>query len=92
MAQPHPLLAPLMTNYDVVWCPDHLEPYRALWPLGAPTATVYLVEAAAEVVTADSDDGLAGYGVLKALVREAPLCCLVDRSVLRGIYGKTVPS
>jgi len=81
-----PLLAPLMQQYDVVWCPGHLEPYRAQWPLGAPTATVYLVELAAERIGADDH-----YVLLSRLVELAPLCCFVERSDLKGIYGKTVP-
>jgi hypothetical protein len=81
-----PWLAPLMTDYAVVWCPDHLRPYEAQWPLGAPTATVYVVEAAAEKIgQVDS------YARLAALVEAAPLCCYLDRSTLGGIYGRTVP-
>src|SRR5207249_8273353 len=41
-------LAPLMQQYDVIWCPIHLMPYKEQWPVGAPTASLYLVEAAAE--------------------------------------------
>jgi len=79
-------LAPLMQDYGTVWCPRHLQPYQEQWPLGAPTATVYLVEAAAEE-TREPD----GYGLLARLVELSPLCCWISRSTLRGIYGKTVP-
>jgi len=85
--QPNPMLAPLMTQYDVVWCPEHLEPYREQWPLGAPTATVYLVELCAERVGADDD-----YVLLSRLVELSPLCCFVDALALKGIYSKTVPA
>lgn len=86
MSQPSKWLAPLMDQYDIMWCPRHLRPYQEQWPLGAPTATVYLVEAAAEQ-TKEPD----GYGLTARLVEVAPLCCYVPRSTLKGIYGKTVP-
>lgn len=85
MASPDPFLATLMQQYDVVWCPIHLLPYQAQWPLGAPTATVYLVEASA----AKADKR--GYDAMCTLVAEAPLCCWIDAPTLRGIYAKTVP-
>jgi hypothetical protein len=80
-----PFLAKLMRDYTLVWCPIHLMPYQAQWPLGAPAATLYLVEAAAEKA------GQSGYPAMCTLTAEAPLCCWVDRSDLNGIYGKTVP-
>lgn len=86
MGAPSKWLAVLMQQYDVVWCPIHLLPYQAQWPLGAPTASVYLVEAAAE--QAGMRDG---YPLLCKLTAEAPLCCWVDVKTLNGIYGKTVP-
>lgn len=86
MGQVSPWLALVMQQVDVVWCPEHLEPYRAQWPLGSPTATLYLVEASALRL------GMAeGYGLLAKLVEVAPLCCWIEQSTLRGIYGKTVP-
>lgn len=81
-------LAPLMSvaNADTIWCPSHLEPYRARWPLGAPTACVYLTEAAAEKTSlADGPE------LFTELAKRSPLCCWVDPSTLKAIYRKTVP-
>lgn len=79
-------LAPLMDQYDVMWCPQHLGPYRAQWPLGAPTATVYLVEAAAEKTGLPD-----GYELMSRLVELAPLCCWLPKSTVKGIHERTVP-
>jgi hypothetical protein len=84
--QVSPWLAPLMTDYTTVWCPQHLGPYQPHWPLGAPTATVYLVEAAAGQTKLPD-----GYELLTRLVELSPLCCWVNSSTVKSIHEKTVP-
>lgn len=93
MADLNPGIGVLIPQFDVIWCPRHLEPYRAQWPLGGPAASMSLLQAAAEMraveelAGSDGDPAMLAY----ALVRFSPLCCFVDPSTLKGIYARTVP-
>lgn len=75
-----------------LWCARHLEPYRARWPLGAPTAMVKLFQAAAAMpAVVDAAHGDAAQ-LTRALRRFAPLCCFVPAAVMRAIYSQTLPA
>lgn len=84
------MLALLITDFHTVWCPRHLEPYQAQWPLGAPAASMYLITAAAE--KADPNRLAEPYDLLARLVALAPLCCYVGDREMFGIHWRTVPA
>lgn len=64
----------VMLDWKVMFCPEHLEPYRADWPKGYPLAMVAMFQAAA------SDDRISVLcggdpQRLNSVLREhAPLC------------------
>jgi hypothetical protein len=41
--------APLVLDWEVMWCGRHLEPFRPKWPEGAGVAMMKLFTAAAEM-------------------------------------------
>lgn len=88
----NPGVALLIPEYDVVWCPRHLEPYRAQWPLGGPAGTMRLLQAAWDMDAVRHTAGdEAPENVAAALIRFAPLCCFVANSDLVMVYRDTVP-
>jgi hypothetical protein len=91
-AELNPAIGLLIPQHDVIWCPRHLEPYRARWPLGGPAASMQLLLAAAEMKTVQEAAGTGEPELLTAaLIRFSPLCCFVDYSTLNMIYVRTVP-
>ncbi len=75
-----------------LWCGRHLEPYRAQWPLGAPSAMIMLFQAAAEMPAVVVDAAHGNTDELEAaLNRFKPICCFIPKAKLDEIYAKTVP-
>lgn len=70
-------------DFTVHWCPRHLEPFRAQWPLGAGVAMLRLFEAAVadeRIIAAAPQraDGTAAADALDPVLREfSPLCCFL---------------
>lgn len=61
------------------WCPEHLEPFRARWPLGFIVATMYLLEeaiASEEILRATGGDARRLHPVL---MEYGPICCFTIR-------------
>ena len=80
---------PVMLDWTL-WCPEHLEPYRAKWPSGAAIAMIKLFEAAAKMpAVVDAAKGDANF-LTEALQRFKPLCCFISRTELRQIYKETL--
>jgi hypothetical protein len=78
-------------DWQVMWCPRHLEPYRPAWPAGAATAVTKLFQAAAAMpVIADDAHGDVAQ-LPAALGTVAPVCCFVGQQVLDEIYAATLP-
>lgn len=93
MSDLNPGIGVLIPQFDIIWCPRHLEPYRAQWPLGGPAASMSLLQAAAEMRAVQDAAGPDGDPAMlaAALVRFSPLCCFVDQSTLTMIHARTVP-
>ena len=74
-----------------MWCPRHLQPYRAAWPQGFAVAMIALFGAAASMqAVIDYCQGDAGQ-LTQALQRFAPACCFIPRETLQAVYDETVP-
>lgn len=76
----------------MIWCPEHLEPYRIAWPEGYVPASMCLVH---QALTKDDEIiGASGGHVeqLNAVLREfGPLCCRYKDILpeLRGLVGSS---
>jgi len=74
-----------------MWCPRHLQPYRAAWPRGFAVAMTRLFDAAVRMqAVIDWCQGDAGK-IAGALARFAPVCCFIPNEDLQAIYDETVP-
>lgn len=65
----------MIDNPEMIWCGEHLEPWREHWPLGYLPASMCLLNQALE-----DDEIIAASGgrveALSATIREyGPLCC-----------------
>lgn len=85
----------LVGNPMMIWCADHLEPFRRDWPAGYLPASLALLH---QAMLRDDIQAAAGGRVeaLNGVLREyGPLCCLVDREtvaeIVRLALGPTGP-
>lgn len=82
-------------DFQVHWCPEHLEPFRERWPEGAGVAMIRLFEAAVadERILAAAPrnaEGKAMGASLDALLLEhSPLCCFLGAEVMQAIYKES---
>lgn len=68
-----------------VFCPRHLEPFRANWPKGYPLAMMWLFQYAASM-PAIQDAADRDANKLTAAVREfSPVCCFVPDDVREAV-------
>lgn len=74
-----------------LWCPRHLEPYRAAWPKGAAVAMLALFKAAAAMPAVSDAAGGDAANLTAALQRFKPLCCFVSKEKLDAIYAESLP-
>lgn len=82
----------VILDFDVHWCPRHLEPYRGQWPKGAALAMARLFNAAVVMPAVHDAAGGDANNIKAALDRFAPLCCFIGKEALDAIYAETVPS
>ena len=82
---------PIILDWSVMWCDRHLSPYRAQWPLGAPTAMLALFHAAVAMPAVQVEAKHDAANLQAALERFAPVCCFVGGDALEAIYADTVP-
>lgn len=82
--------AQVQLTWDL-WCPRHLEPYRAKWPAGAGVAMLRLFDAAVKMPAVADAAGGQAVNLTEALRRFAPLCCFISHEELQAIYDGTVP-
>ncbi|HLJ99291.1 MAG TPA: hypothetical protein VKU39_05220 [Streptosporangiaceae bacterium] len=85
-------MARIELDWDVMWCPRHIGPYKPKWPAGATVGMLRLFQAAAAmpaVIAAASGDT---DRIPAALARFKPVCCFVSKQVLDQIYAETLPS
>jgi hypothetical protein len=81
-------------DYNVHWCPRHLEPLRANWPTNSAVAMVYLVEAALAhpTITAAVPKDADGHGQVCALdvvlLEHSPLCCLLGDDGMAALWKR----
>lgn len=75
----------IQLDFKFMWCPRHLEPFRAKWPAGAAIAMTNLFQASA------SDDRIAAAAQgqtdrLEPVLREhGPMCCFLPKEVTAAV-------
>lgn len=78
----------IVLDWQVMWCPRHLEPFRAEWPKGAGVAMLALTRRAMAMPAIVDAAGGDADNVSAALRRFAPICCFLPRDDLEAVYAE----
>jgi hypothetical protein len=76
-------------SFETTWCPKHLEPYRANWPMCAAAAMVKLFEAFVEDERAISMAGGDSLKLNAVMIECSPICCFISEDALKRVYEET---